>query len=79
MTFELLDFAHWLWAALMAAGAWSYRCLLGRLGQSEDRLREVELIQQKTSTENRALFKRLDELRDSIHDLAAKLDRFMGR
>ena len=71
--------AHYLWAALVTLGAWSFRSLVLRVTKNEERLREVELSERKTATENKALFKRLDELRDGIHELGSKLDRFMGR
>ena len=79
MSEELAKLAHWLWAALVGLGAWFFRSILNRLALSENRVRAVELSQTRTTTENKALFKRLDELRDSIHDLANKMDRFMGR
>ena len=72
-------FAHWIWGGLLALGAWPFKAFAGRLHSAAHRLRLLELGQQKVATENRALFKRLDELRDSIHDLAGKLDRFMDR
>ena len=70
---------HYVWGGLLALGAWTFKSFAGRLNSNEARLRIIELGQQKVATENRALFKRLDELRDRIHELAAKLDRFMDR
>ncbi len=79
MSDDLTGFANWLWAAFVALGAWTFRGFAGRMNATEGRLRRIELAQTKTATESRALFKRLDELKDSIHDLGSKLDRFMGR
>jgi predicted RNase H-like nuclease (RuvC/YqgF family) len=70
----LSDIAHYAWAITLGVIGYFLKNLHERIAQDETRIRTIELEVQKQGAENKALFKRMDELRDSIRTLGEKID-----
>ena len=73
----LSDIAHYAWAITLGVVGYFLKNLHERIRHDESRLRGLELEVQKQGAENQALFKRIDDLRDSIKSLGDKIDQVL--
>ena len=74
---ENIEIVHYAWGLSVLLIGYFLRDLHGKFKESEIKILQLQLDVQKQGTENLALFKRMDEVKNQLRDLNKKMDQFM--
>jgi len=76
---ELSDLLHWTWIAVFGCVAYFLKDLYARFKEEEAKILQLQLEVQKQGAENQSLFKRLDDVKESLRDMNNKIDRLLTK
>jgi hypothetical protein len=71
---DISELLHWGWMLAFAVIGYFLKDFHAKVKDHAVHIRQLELDVQKQGTENDALFKRMDDVREALRDLNTKLD-----
>lgn len=71
---DISELLHWGWMLAFAIIGYFLKEFHTKVHHHAKHIRQLELDVQKQGTENEALFKRMDDVREALRDLNTKLD-----